>query len=789
MSKYSSLSAEMKGEERNAGKAAKDGGESEGHIEGTRDGSTSKPSSQAERVTLEPTRFPSLSFISQNGVLSDRETSIKNSNLKSELIENHKSKKTSKESLFSTINNTTLNSVVSSANNTTVNTAPNGIHANNKTDTSKFNTASTSNLDTTVNSNATLSNNKMVSGSTIAGLNQNNSIVNPIQGIHRGSYTHSVNKSSSSNTLQSVYTDAYSTIDCDDMKSGNNTNYAFPTSYPGENDDLNSAYQHSLYSSIPDLQYHTRASQNGHTSAANGAKEECESFIYNDPNSVDIMSMTDHKLQKKISNGVTVFGNTNNNNNHTFSKENQQSNNNGIGNNEFDFLDNQSVSTILTSQDYVPDMQTYTSKSPIMKRQQYNINNPVSCHNIGNNNLSVSPTHSKVRQVSQKIFPNYNSNPANNMHNPGITNYSKINLNKPPKHPRTNSDSIYMDEYYDASLHPNEADEDDNDSSSMNKRIRNLDDDDESNDVDDHTGLTDAESMLAKPFKGHRQTRKAFSTMKGNRKERTRSSRKNTSTPYHDYGSINDRRPFDLPDDYNPYEETNFQGDNNSPHDYKSMYYRQSMVLNFLLMGIYAFIALIILFSFMKIFIMANFDNPLKTFEVESLRNLLINDEVLLVDIGAKAVNVNFESIVIWNMDLDVFMVTNESNLKESGRNKPGEDITILLGNTSKFLTPLTFKGIGSADTWSDVWKRWRNYQNAEAQKSAAQIKLYKPGKDFTYNKKHLTHEQWISMLNNDYKIILRGNLKYDLPLIWQDQFISIATEIELKPEQLMKLV
>ena len=728
------------------------------------------------KVALEPTRFPSLTFISQNIANNDRETSIKNANLKSELIENNKVNKKSKDTLF---NNIPGIANVSSPTTTTF------------------------------------------ASSFLPGANSQ------------------IPKAGSINTLQTAYTDAYSSLDFDDLRSNNNgsTNYnnindGLRILSPGDfhcRDDTHSAYQQSICSNnfeshLPNPHY--QKISNNHITGINqqtitnynnyGTKEGSESFIYNDLNSMDIMSLSDHKLQRKLSNGVFL--------NNPMAKENFPNipnqnlvnctlNNiavNGANNQtDLDFLDNQSISTVVTSN----EVQSYMNsgkKSPATKRQLY----------YPTNNLSVSPTYSKVRQVSQKIFNNYNNNnnvPTNTNTTTGAIGYTKIELNKKF---RSSVDNEYFEnvEFPSHGLDQDVLEED---------LVGDDDDDDNNADVnqlDEHTGLTDAESYLAKPYKKRKNFKGRYHSKispieqsmldhmaRGNVKRNQshisssnkahienmkrghqRMNMKMNKPRYENYGSI--KQPYyDSVDDYNVQDGPPNGG--NSPHDYKSMYYRQNMFLKFILSSIYIFVLLLMLCTCLKIIIMKNFNNTLVDFEVVDLENVLVSDEVLLLDIKSRASNVNLQDISIWDLGLDLFLVTNESNLMEEGGDEGKEDgtpelvlsekkdITILLGNSDKFLTPLKFIGLLNLRTWSDVWHKWKDISQVLPTHSGAQLKLYQPGKGFVYQGKELSHEQWLKILNSKYKIILRGNLKYSLPLVWQDQFISISTEIEIKPK------
>lgn len=712
------------------------------------------------KLNLEPTRFPSLTFISQNNSNADRETSIKNANLKSELIENTKESKKAKDPLF---NNTAL----------PINYIPQ------------------------TSANVSLN---MNSGS-------------------------SVSKMGSSNTLQSVYTDAYSALDFDDSGNMNhnsqlNQNHfkdivdGIPTNSPMDlqSREDNSIYQQSIYSNNPENYYvnhnvqnynnnHNHPINNGTVIHFTHPKRDNESFIYNDEmNSVDILSLTDQKIQRKLSNGIVFLNSSLFNNNFTagnFHTNTNTTNINANTNNDLDFLDNQSLSTIVTNNDGVPSLNNNATKSPILRRQP-------NC----SNSISVSPTFSKVRQVSQRIFSNYN-NSSNKT--PGINNSIKHKLNKKGN----NTDFSYVPE--------------ENVQNTDYSLSHNLDDYD---DVDETTGFTDAESFLAKPFKSNKSKKKtglkniSYNKLVQHNNLNLKNSTGNISngivtrqqkvhdtilnknpikqhrgeinienneenmhikvddSRYRNYGSIK-HTYFDSIGEYNDNYDAYYDG-TGSPHNYKSMYYRQNMLLKFILLGIYIFVLLMVLCSVGKILALKNFDNTLKNFEVIKLDNLLLSDDILLIDVKSQARNINLQDIEIWEMDLDIFLVTDESMLIEKENSLFSNDITILLGNSMKFLTPFKFSGLLSLPTWHEVWDRWEDSSEVKPVHSTAQLKLYQPGKNFVYHDKELSHDQWLRIFNSKFKIILRGNLKYKLPLTWQDEFISISTEVEMNPSELM---
>lgn len=646
---------------------------------------------------LEPTRFPSLTFIKNPNMAIDRETSIKNVNLKAELIENtEKIEKHVKESLF----------------------------------------METSNHDAK-------------------------------------SSTFRRNKAGSTATLYSISTENTGASEFEDARS----NFTIMTKFDHHiNDDNNSLYQQSFNSNCIEQSQKSIGLSNSNIQRSPG---KTESFIYNDLNSVDILS---HNAQRKISSNVTLLGNN--------AKDLQT--NNLPKNIELDFLDNQSISTIITATDNMSS--NFISRSPTKRNNHYN-------------NVPVSPTYSKVRQVSHKLFGNYNSgilsSNNNDTHNSnGINNNNSIDSNACFQSTLNNS-KISLQKRSSLNFEPKYGLSDGYGNDFI--RIHKVMDENNQNskkldsDNDEHTGFTDAESILAKPYKNKNkylmnlQNNYYKSSMSSIKKTFNRDLESQTIKPFRsskgcrDYGSMADNDYFDpLGDGY--VEGAGGVGRSggelhhgkSSPHDYKSMYYKQNLVLNFLISTIYIFALLLILFSILKLLILKNFDNILTNFEVVNLSNVLISDEVLLLDIETKAINANLQDVNIWTMDLDVFLVTNEGYFS-SPQDSP-KDITILLGNSQQFLTPMRFRGLIDLPSWYDVWNSWRNPDLIKPSRTFAQLKIYQPGKNFVYKGEPLTREQWDDILNRTYKLKIRGNLEYSLPLAFQNQFISISTDAEVLP-------
>lgn len=204
----------------------------------------------------------------------------------------------------------------------------------------------------------------------------------------------------------------------------------------------------------------------------------------------------------------------------------------------------------------------------------------------------------------------------------------------------------------------------------------------------------------------------------------------------------------------------------NSPHDYKSHYNGKRPNLIWRAVSLtFPILFFGLLFGlFVNIIICKGFDSQLTNFKVNSLTNVLINEAILMVDIETSAFNFNYQDIYIWDLDLDIFLITDglsDSTSINNNQESNNSMVTILLGNSQKFLTPLTFP----------------NSNDSKPINSTAQLRLYKPGQTFKLNNSYLTHDQWLKIFNSKFNLIIRGNLKYQLPFSWEISLININAE------------
>lgn len=202
-------------------------------------------------------------------------------------------------------------------------------------------------------------------------------------------------------------------------------------------------------------------------------------------------------------------------------------------------------------------------------------------------------------------------------------------------------------------------------------------------------------------------------------------------------------------------------GQGNSPHDYKphSHWSFYEMVWK-PAVQICPVLLMAVIFGFVvNMIVLRVFNNQLHEVRVESLENVLISEDILLVDIVSSAINPNFQQMNIWDMDLDIFLSTDR--LEVSSSQDDSKLVTILLGSTQRLLTPFEFHPSSGNTPVS----------------STAQLKLYRPGQSFKLNDNYLTHEQWLRIFNSKFKLIVRGNLKYHLPFSWEADLVNVNAE------------
>lgn len=201
-------------------------------------------------------------------------------------------------------------------------------------------------------------------------------------------------------------------------------------------------------------------------------------------------------------------------------------------------------------------------------------------------------------------------------------------------------------------------------------------------------------------------------------------------------------------------------------------------------------------------------NKPLYGFEIDRIENVLASEQEIMLDLVVGAINPNVLGVTIQEMDLNIFAKSKYVNpiggghggnsdavdvLKKRTRNEvhqadwqdsdgrwhpgapPGEDEgtdpiegdsqTMLLGRVFHFDSPLVFDG-------SPVKRH--------AHHSIAELRLAKPG-----NRTELEgSERWERVLQYPFDLILRGILKYQLPISSKEQTAAIGASVRVHPEE-----
>ncbi|GAB7352247.1 hypothetical protein MBLNU459_g2717t2 [Dothideomycetes sp. NU459] len=199
-------------------------------------------------------------------------------------------------------------------------------------------------------------------------------------------------------------------------------------------------------------------------------------------------------------------------------------------------------------------------------------------------------------------------------------------------------------------------------------------------------------------------------------------------------------------------------------------------------------------------------NKPLYNFEVSKIQNVLASEQEIMLDLLVGAINPNVLSVSVTDMDINVFAKSKYvSPIKKdpasgsnaarrrrdvrTGASAPwqdedghwhdgngdgvddgtdpieGDSQTMLLGRIFSFDAPLTFDG--------SPLKRHMHY-------SVGELRLGKPG-----NKTESGgSERWERVIKYPFELILRGVLKYQLPISSRPQSAAIAATVLVHPEE-----
>jgi hypothetical protein len=183
---------------------------------------------------------------------------------------------------------------------------------------------------------------------------------------------------------------------------------------------------------------------------------------------------------------------------------------------------------------------------------------------------------------------------------------------------------------------------------------------------------------------------------------------------------------------------------------------------------------------------------PLTEIELTAMRNVLASEQELMLDITVRAHNPNVVVVVIDSADIEVFAKSPHAGTdsewwrrpRDSGdfarRRKRGTDgmgtaddpindppredtaPNMRLGTIREFDSPLSFEG---------------SFFHRGVSSSTGEIRLHRPG-----NGTDGGSERWERIMQDEFDLILKGVLKYSLPLSQRIRSVAISGRTTVKP-------
>ena len=183
---------------------------------------------------------------------------------------------------------------------------------------------------------------------------------------------------------------------------------------------------------------------------------------------------------------------------------------------------------------------------------------------------------------------------------------------------------------------------------------------------------------------------------------------------------------------------------------------------------------------------------PLTDIELTGMRNVLASEQELMLDITVRAHNPNVVVVIIDSADIEVFAksphagtdsewwrrpsdsgdfarrrkrASSEVGALDDPVNDPPKDDTapnMRLGTVREFDSPLSFEG---------------SFFHRGVSSSTGEIRLHRPG-----NGTDGGSERWERIMQDEFDLILKGVLKYSLPLSQRIRSVAISGRTTVKP-------
>lgn len=194
----------------------------------------------------------------------------------------------------------------------------------------------------------------------------------------------------------------------------------------------------------------------------------------------------------------------------------------------------------------------------------------------------------------------------------------------------------------------------------------------------------------------------------------------------------------------------------------------------------------VLLIGFVFGFVLAT-NRPLQNVSVVDITELLISEQELVFDIVVKAFNPGILSVMVPFLDIDVFAKPIVSKDDKDDKDKN----ILLLGNIDEFDVPLRFEGgFFTRHPQSAMGEVRLNDpgtpRNASLVDSGVPLMLRVPEKDKgDKDKEPLSpEERWKKICSEPFELIVRGVLKYDLPLFHKKQSTTVSKSVKVTPHK-----
>ncbi|KAG5362501.1 Vacuolar segregation protein 7 [Yarrowia sp. C11] len=195
----------------------------------------------------------------------------------------------------------------------------------------------------------------------------------------------------------------------------------------------------------------------------------------------------------------------------------------------------------------------------------------------------------------------------------------------------------------------------------------------------------------------------------------------------------------------------------------------------------------VLLIGFVFGFVLAT-NRPLQNVSVVDITDLLISEQELVFDIVVRAFNPGILSVVVPFLDIDVFAkpIVTKDDKDDKDKN------ILLLGNIDEFDVPLRFEGgffTRHAQTaMGEVRLNDPGVSRNTTVDSGVPLMLRVPDKDKDKDdkdKEPLTpEERWKKICSEPFELIVRGVLKYDLPLFHKGQSTTVSKSVKVTPHK-----